>query len=649
MRSFVRFVGIAAAVLLLMSSPPARADITWNVASGDWSSGGNWNGGVVPTSTDTADICNGGTATITQTGAMCYEVVLSTGTVEMTGGSLAVSNFAYVGCYTTGNFTQSGGTNSISTGLYVGYEPGSSGTYNLSGSGLLSAGWYEQVGLYGAGTFTQSGGTNNISSELYLSYFPGSSGTYNLYGSGLLSTGGVSVGEYATGNFTQSGGTNTISTFLALGEYAGGNGTYSLSGGQLSITGTFVDAGERIGCSGSGNFTQSGGTNSTGSLALAYSSGSSGTYSLSGSGLLSATNEYIGYYSAARALFQQTGGMNSVTYLSIDSGGRYQLSGGTLQINGGLTDSGIFDGGNSSAVLSSGSSCILDFSTGSVQNTGATVVSMGINSLLIVPAGFDTSTGFSSSSTLGLTHTAGTTLVVPAGQGFGGIGSINDPVICQGTITAATSGFINLNNGLTLSGTGAVALGSGTLTVSDTVSGISGGSISVNSQYVGSAGTGLFTQSGGANAISSYLYLGYNAGSSGTYSLSGSGLLSAEVEWVGYSGTGNCTQSGGTNSSYLLLGYNSGSSGTYGLSGSGLLSAGFEYVGYHGAGNFIQSGGTNASPFLGLGGASGSSGTYSLNGGILILPALAAAPAPRPSTSAVERSRPAARSPPSCP
>ena len=123
---------------------------------------------------------------------------------------------------------------------------------------------------------------------------------------------------------------------------------------------------------------------------------------------MSAPNEYIGYNSAATALFQQTGGMNSVTYLSIGSSGRYQLSGGTLQINSGLADSGIFDGGNSSAVLSSSSNCILDFSAGTLQNVGATVVSMGGNSLLIVPAGFDPSTGFSSSSSLGLTHTAGT-------------------------------------------------------------------------------------------------------------------------------------------------------------------------------------------------------------------------------------------------
>ena len=100
-------------------------------------------------------------------------------------------------------------------------------------------------------------------------------------------------------------------------------------------------------------------------------------------------------------------------------------------------------------------------------------------------------------------------------------------------------------------------------------------------EYVGFSGTGSFTQSGGTNSISSNsFYLGYNAGSSGTYSLSG-GQLSASYEYVGYSGTGTFTQSGGTNSIsyYLYLGYNAGGSGTYSLSGSGQLSASYRVRG----------------------------------------------------------------------
>ena len=70
----------------------------------------------------------------------------------------------------------------------------------------------------------------------------------------------------------------------------------------------------------------------------------------------------------------------------------------------------------------------MDLSSGTWQNLGALSVSMGANSLLIVPAGFNPSTGFARYSSLGLTHTLGTTLTVPAGQGFVGSDSISDPV-----------------------------------------------------------------------------------------------------------------------------------------------------------------------------------------------------------------------------
>ena len=133
---------------------------------------------------------------------------------------------------------------------------------------------------------------------------------------------------------------------------------------------------------------------------------------------------------------------------------------------------------------------------------------MAANSLLIVPAGFNPATGFAGYSSLGMTHVAGTTLNVPAGQGFAGTGSINDPVACQGTITTASGYGLNLANGLVVSGNGNVNLGIGSsgsglnggiLTVNDFTSGISGGSTSAAYQYLGKGGTGLFTHSAGTN------------------------------------------------------------------------------------------------------------------------------------------------------
>ena len=150
----------------------------------------------------------------------------------------------------------------------------------------------------------------------------------------------------------------------------------------------------------------------------------------------------------------------------------------------------------------------------------------------------------------------------------------------------------------------------------------SGGSLAAGSEYVGFSGTGAFTQTGGTNAVTSDLYLGYQSTGSGSYALSGTGSLAADYEYVGFFGTGAFTQSGGTNTvaNDLTLGgdwWGSTGTGSYALS-AGDLAANSEYVGRLGTGAFTQSGGTNTVDFsLYLGSNSTGSGTYALSGGDL--------------------------------
>ena len=89
-----------------------------------------------------------------------------------------------------------------------------------------------------------------------------------------------------------------------------------MTGGSLSA----VNGSQYVGYSGAGTFTQSGGTNSNRGLYLGLNTGSSGTYSLSGTGVLSATGEYVGNSSAAGS-FQQSGGSNA-TGASRSAGGK---------------------------------------------------------------------------------------------------------------------------------------------------------------------------------------------------------------------------------------------------------------------------------------------------------------------------------------
>jgi hypothetical protein len=126
------------------------------------------------------------------------------------------------------------------------------------------------------------------------------------------------VGESGTGTFTQTGGSNFIqlgTSSLIVGDQAGAIGTYSLSGSGM-MTNANV---EIIGASGTGTFVQSGGTNelngntnATASLVIGQATGSSGSYYLSGGSLLldNGAPETIG--AAGKATFVQTGGLHEV-------------------------------------------------------------------------------------------------------------------------------------------------------------------------------------------------------------------------------------------------------------------------------------------------------------------------------------------------
>ena len=119
------------------------------------------------------------------------------------------------------------------------------------------------------------------------------------------------------------------------------------------------------------------------------------------------------------------------------------------------------------------------------------------------------------------------------------------------------------------------------------------------------------------------MYLGFNASTIGAYNLNASGALNATGEFIGTSGSGSFTQSGGTNtSSALVVGLEVGASGSYNLNGSGVLICNsnypaYESIGYQGSGNFAQSEGTNNTNILYIGAGLGGNGTYSLNGGTL--------------------------------
>ena len=85
--------------------------------------------------------------------------------------------------------------------------------------------YYQYVGYGGSGSFIQNGGANTVyeNPELGLQNFGPGSGSYTL-NDGSLSTSNTIVGQDSVGLFTQTGGTHSTG-FLALGEDSAASGT----------------------------------------------------------------------------------------------------------------------------------------------------------------------------------------------------------------------------------------------------------------------------------------------------------------------------------------------------------------------------------------------------------------------------------------
>ncbi len=274
----------------------------------------------------------------------------SAGTFTQLGATNQASNL-YVGINAGSNglYNQSAGTNTVTQDFILGYNgasgstPAASGAYKLSGTGSLSAGSL-CIGDSGAGTFTQTGGTNQTNTSMYVGYNPGSSGlydhsagtntvtqdlvlgyhdasgstpaasgTYKLSGTGSLSANNEYIGYIGTGTFTQTGGANQTNTSMYVGYNRGSSGLYDHSAGTNTVTQDFI-----LGYNGASGSTPA----------------ASGAYKLSGTGSLSANNEYIGY--SGTGTFTQTGGTNTATGSVViaetltATGSSYNLMGGTL-------------------------------------------------------------------------------------------------------------------------------------------------------------------------------------------------------------------------------------------------------------------------------------------------------------------------------
>ena len=176
-----------------------------------------------------------------------------TGTVEMTGGTLAKvgGGNTFVGGRdggaSTGVFNQSGGTFNVNTELWIGQNannadgPKSQGTFNLSGDAVVNLESWLAIGREGGvGTLNITGGTFNKQGGNHVEIGGTNGGTGLIaQNSGFFNvlTGETRMGlNNGVGTYSLSGNGVADLGLLSLGFDGNGSGTVNLNGGTLGAT-----------------------------------------------------------------------------------------------------------------------------------------------------------------------------------------------------------------------------------------------------------------------------------------------------------------------------------------------------------------------------------------------------------------------------
>jgi autotransporter-associated beta strand protein len=370
-----------------------------------------------------------------------------TGTVRVnTAGTLAVSGELFIGdsSGSAGTFSLETGTMTVNNKIFVGNNNGT-GTLTMSGGTLTKTGGDDTfVGRNsGTGTLTQSGGTIALNHNLYVGQGGGGNGTLNLSGSAVLNTGRDFVigREGGTGALNMTGGTITKTgdeKFLV--GHNNGTGTVAQSGGTITANNELYIGNEN--------------TNAR------------GTYTLSGTGALTVSNEVVVGRESGTGILNVNGGTittsgNGNMYIGRRNGtGTLNQSNGVIIVNkefgvGTRDDNKI---GTGTYNLSGGSlSAANDIFVGKELGSSGTMIMTGgtMSGSSSLRVGHNQATGV-------LTQSGGTVNV--QNEVYIGNESTNTSV---GTYTISGSAVLNVGNQVFVgrdNGTGTLNLNGGTVT-----------------------------------------------------------------------------------------------------------------------------------------------------------------------------------------
>jgi T5SS/PEP-CTERM-associated repeat protein len=539
----------------------------------------------------------------------------STGTAPIDGAGSTWTNSGglYVGNSGTGTLSIINGATVSNTSASIGANTGSNGTVTVDGAGS---------------TWTNSGS---------LTLGNAGTGTLNITNGGTVSVGGDTiVGPLGSINFGTTGGSLTTGSLLASASQLSGNGIITTSGivGDMNVvfdashgaTQSFTANGSTInlnltsssalgaGYLGSGTLTiKDGVTVATSAGYLGYNTGSMGTAAITGSGSqwTNSGTLYVGNYG--------TGTMNITNGAGVSNAAAYLGYGYGTGSNGTVTVDGA-----GSTWTNTGTLYVADSGTGTVNITNGGSVS----SPNAYVGHYSGSRGTVTVSGSGSTWTnAGDLYVGAVGEAeTGALNITNGGVLTTGTLYASASqlsGNGTINTAGIVGDMNLVFDTSHGATQSFTANGvtINLSQSSTNVLGAGYIGSGSISIRDGVTVTSGTGYLGYNANSRGTATVTGtsSKWTNTGILYVGYSGTAAMTiADGGTvGNTYAYLGNNAGSTGTVTVDGanSTWTNSGGLYAGYYGTGKMtITSGGSVSNSVGYIGRYSGSTGTVTVDG-----------------------------------
>jgi T5SS/PEP-CTERM-associated repeat protein len=498
-------VGRAAALIALLAANAAWAvDRTWiNPAGGTFDAPANWQGGIAPSTSDTANFnldsavpytvtlsasrtvtemlldqgrmlldLSGFTLTTTLTGSTTPSLLIAqtagvAGNLELRNGTLATTDVR-VGDYGAGTVTLSNGAKIISTGsAYYGFRDGSAATINLSGAGTSWTAGSHQIGSRGDASVNISDGAALITTQ-EVSAVGGTASSHGLVtvtGPGSSWTGAaeyILAGGSGHGTLIVNDRGFVSAKAMNIASDVGGVGIVNLDGATtagrstIAISGA-VDAGVAVGQRGMGTLNISNGSLFTdgSTFWLGYQPGASGTVNVSGAAAGNNAELRIGgALQMARSIASNPSAGGGMGTLTIGTGGSVTVSGttylgstgtapgtGTITLNGGtFTAHGITASAGSGVVFNAGTF---------ILNGGAYTPASGTLALVGATASDNATLKFTNSATMNLSgalSVGGSAVAAGPGTGLLSVES-GSTVTFAGSTTLWTGGTLNVAGG----------------------------------------------------------------------------------------------------------------------------------------------------------------------------------------------------------